>query len=124
MILKICYKKTKEERSITVVVLKEKFKSETNTWCISLDGEIDIYNAPELKERLHKLIEQHPGNIILNCENLTYIDSTGLGVLISALRRVKEYDGQITIKNLKPYIHKIFVITGLDKIFTIEVQEV
>jgi len=104
------------------VDVREIFKAETSTWHVSLDGEIDIYNAPELKEKLHKLIEQHPGNFVLDCQNLTYIDSTGLGVLISALRRVKEYDGQITITNLKPYIRKIFVITGLDKIFALEVQ--
>lgn len=102
--------------------VKEKFNPDTNTWHVSLDGEIDIYNAPDLKDKLHKLIEQQPGNIVLDCQNLTYIDSTGLGVLISALRRVKEYDGQITITNLKPYIRKIFVITGLDKIFALEVQ--
>ena len=103
--------------------VKEKFNAGTKTWYISLDGEVDIYNAPELKEKLHKLIEQHAGNFVLNCGNLNYIDSTGLGVLISALRRVKEYDGEMIITSLKPYIHKIFVITGLDKIFTIEVQE-
>ncbi|NLI59952.1 MAG: STAS domain-containing protein [Clostridiales bacterium] len=103
--------------------VREKFNPETETWYVSLDGEIDIYNAPELKEKLHKLIEQHPGNFVLNCENLSYIDSTGLGVLISVLRRVKEYDGKMTITDLKPYIRKIFVITGLDKIFIVEVQE-
>ncbi len=103
--------------------IREKYDLDTKTWHISLNGEVDIYNAPELKEKLHKLVEQHTGDFILNCQNLTYIDSTGLGVLISALRRVKEYDGEIAITNLKPYIHKIFVITGLDKIFTIEVQE-
>ncbi len=102
--------------------IKEKYNADTNTWCISLDGEVDIYNAPELKEKLHRLIEQHPGDLVLNCGSLNYIDSTGLGVLISALRLVKEYDGNMIISDLKPYIHKIFLITGLDKIFTIEVQ--
>lgn len=103
--------------------IKEKFVSDTNTWHVSLNGEIDIYNAPQLKENLHKLLEQHEGNIIMDCEDLKYIDSTGLGVLISALGRVKQYNGDFIIKHLKPYIHKIFVITGLDKIFTIEVQQ-
>ncbi|HHZ14376.1 MAG: STAS domain-containing protein [Caldicoprobacterales bacterium] len=103
------------------MVLGERFDATTKTWYISLDGEIDIYNAPEFKERLHQLIQRHSGNFVLDCGGLNYIDSTGLGVLISALRRVKEYDGEIKIQNLKPYIRKIFVITGLDKIFTIEV---
>lgn len=104
--------------------VKEKFNVDTKTWHISLEGEMDIYNAPQLKEKLHRLIEQHPGDFILDCKNLKYIDSTGLGVLISALRRVKEYNGTMSIIHLKPYIHKIFIITGLDKIFAIEVQKV
>ena len=103
------------------MVLDERFDSVTGTWYISLDGEIDIYNAPEFKERLHQLIQRQSGNFVLDCRGLNYIYSTGLGVLISALRRVKEYGGEIKIQNLKPYLKKIFVITGLDKIFTIEV---
>ncbi|HHU48429.1 MAG TPA: STAS domain-containing protein [Clostridiales bacterium] len=103
--------------------IRQVWNEENNTWCVSLSGEIDIYNAPELKTGLLRLIEQHKGNILIDCVDLGYIDSTGLGVLISALRRVKDYNGTITIKNLKPYIYKIFTITGLDKVFTIEVQE-
>ncbi len=93
-----------------------------NTWYLSLTGEIDIYNAPDLKASLISLIEEKKGNMVIDCSQLKYIDSTGLGVLISALRRVKDYDGGITICHLKPYIQKIFALTGLDKIFTI-VQE-
>lgn len=99
------------------------WSEQDNTWRVSLSGEIDIYNAPELKSSLLKVIDQNKGDIQIDCEDLNYIDSTGLGVLISALRKVKDYDGTITIKNLKPYIYKIFTITGLDKVFTIEVQE-
>ena len=99
------------------------WSDKNNTWHISLSGEIDIYNAPDLKNNLSKLIEEKKGDILIDCADLKYIDSTGLGVLISALRRVKEYNGTIIIKNLKPCIYKIFTITGLDKVFTIEVQE-
>jgi len=103
--------------------IRQEWSEQNNTWHISLSGEIDIYNAPELKDNMLKLIEENKGDILIDCADLKYIDSTGLGVLISALRRVKEYNGKITIKNLKPYIYRIFAITGLDKVFTIEVQE-
>jgi anti-sigma B factor antagonist len=66
-------------------------------------------------------MDEKGGNMIIDCQDLKYIDSTGLGVLISALRRVKDHDGTITIRGLKPYIQKIFGITGLDKIFSLEV---
>jgi anti-sigma B factor antagonist len=103
--------------------IRQVWDEQDNSWKISLSGEIDIYNAPELKSSLLSLLEQNKGNIEIDCIDLKYIDSTGLGVLISALRHVKDYNGEISIKNLKPYIHKIFTITGLDKVFTIEVQE-
>lgn len=100
--------------------IEQKFNVSSNTWEVKLNGEIDIYNAPDLKESLGTLIEEKQGDIIIDCEGLKYIDSTGLGVLISVLKRVKEYDGTIKITNLKPYIRKIFTITGLDKIFILE----
>jgi len=103
--------------------IRQVWNEKENSWFIALTGEIDIYNAPQLKESLLKMLEQNKGNIIMDCLDLKYIDSTGLGVLISALRRVKDYDGNIVIKHLKPYIHKIFVLTGLYKIFTIQVEE-
>jgi len=103
--------------------IRQIWNEQDKSWNISLSGEIDIYNAPELKSNLLGLLEQNKGDIRIDCVDLKYIDSTGLGVLISALRHVKDYDGDIIIRNLKPYIQKIFAITGLDKVFTIEVQE-
>ncbi len=99
------------------------YNSCVGAWEISLGGEIDVYNAPKLKETLYTLLDQQSGSILFDCKELKYIDSTGLGVLIGVLRRVKDNNGNITIKNLKPYIQKIFTITGLDKIFSIEVQQ-
>ncbi|MGI6705343.1 MAG: STAS domain-containing protein [Clostridia bacterium] len=93
-----------------------------DSWIVSIIGEVDIYNAPQLKEQLLSLLEERKANVILQCQDLKYIDSTGLGVLISALKRVKDYDGTITIRGLKPYILKIFTLTGLDRVFTIEVE--
>jgi anti-sigma B factor antagonist len=103
--------------------ISHNYNSSTDTWEVSLSGEVDVYNAPQLKEILHTLLDKHNSSIIIDCQGLKYIDSTGLGVLIGVLKRVKDYNGNIFIKNLKPYIKKIFTITGLDKIFLIEVQQ-
>ncbi|MGI5849904.1 MAG: STAS domain-containing protein [Christensenellales bacterium] len=94
-----------------------------NEWDVHLYGEVDIYNADSLKSELHSLIDEKKADIVLDCTNLKYIDSTGLGVLVSALKKVKEAERRISIVNLKPYIAKIFVLTGLDNVFTIEVNE-
>jgi len=88
-----------------------------------LYGEVDIYNADSLKNELHSLIAEKSADVVLDCANLKYIDSTGLGVLVNALKKVQEQNKAISIVNLKPYIAKIFTLTGLDKIFEIEVSE-
>ena len=105
------------------MLLDANFDESQDRWEVHLYGEVDIYNADSLKSELHALIEEKKANIYLDCASLKYIDSTGLGVLVSALKRVKEADKQISITNLKPYIAKIFTLTGLDKIFSIEVRE-
>ena len=71
-----------------------------------------------------QLITQKNADVVLDAKNLNYIDSTGLGVLVSILKEVKAYGGKIIIKHLKPYIAKIFTITGLDNVFSLEVDQV
>ncbi len=105
------------------MLLDANYDESQNRWDVHLYGEVDIYNAESLKSELHAMIDEKKADIVLDCASLKYIDSTGLGVLVSALKKVKEAKKQISIINLKPYIAKIFTLTGLDKIFLIEVDE-
>jgi len=105
------------------MLLDANYDEALNRWDVHLYGEVDIYNAESLKSELHAMIDERKADIVLDCASLKYIDSTGLGVLVSALKKVKEAEKQISIVNLKPYIAKIFTLTGLDKIFMIEVDE-
>jgi anti-sigma B factor antagonist len=104
------------------MLLDSKYDESQDRWEVQLYGEVDIYNADNLKSELHALIEEKKADLVLDCASLKYIDSTGLGVLVSALKKVREADRQISIINLKPYIAKIFTLTGLNKIFEIEVS--
>lgn len=83
-------------------------------------GEVDIFTSPEFKNKLIDLIDKNNVNIIINGEELEYIDSTGLGVLMSIYKKMQENNLKIKIKNLKPNIYKLFDITGLNKIFDIQ----
>lgn len=103
------------------MIIDYSYDESINSWMVVIEGEIDIYNVPQLKEDVNRLMDDKKANLVLICDQLKYIDSTGLGAFISMLKKVKEYDGNVTIRNLKPYIHKIFEITGLDGVFTIEV---
>ncbi|MCT4565156.1 MAG: STAS domain-containing protein [Maledivibacter sp.] len=96
------------------------FDSEKNLWEINLIGEVDISTANNLKETLIKLLQEKEADMRLNCEELQYIDSTGLGVLIGILKRLKSIEKNIIIINPRPNISKLLTITGLDKIFVIE----
>lgn len=89
------------------------------TQAIEVHGEIDVYTSPKVKEIITELIEKGNYLLIINLEGVRYIDSTGLGVLIGALKKVREKDGCINLVCNNPQIKKIFNITGLVKIFGI-----
>ena len=86
---------------------------------IVLSGEIDISTAPEFKTKLHELIGDGDSDIELLCEDLSYIDSAGLGILVGALKKVKMHH-DVYIYYLRDNIKKLFEITGLDKVFILE----
>jgi len=100
--------------------IKKKFEEEREIWKMELDGEIDIYTAAELKRTFQEMFETQKEPVEINLEKLDYIDSTGLGVLIGALKRLKEENKQITLFHVKPNILKLLNITGLNKIFVIK----
>ncbi|MCL2163123.1 MAG: STAS domain-containing protein [Oscillospiraceae bacterium] len=87
---------------------------------IELSGEVDIYTCQMLKDRLYKIIDESGKDIILDCSQLNYIDSMGLGVFVAVLKKIKLIDRDIKIINLKESIRKLFVITSLDALFNIK----
>ena len=89
-------------------------------WEVSLAGELDVSTADELKKSLHKLVDEKNIDMKLNLENLDYRDSTGLGVMIGILKRLKIENKEVYIEKPKNNVRKIFNITGLDKVFKME----
>lgn len=87
---------------------------------ITIAGEVDIYTAPDFKNSLYDIIGDGKRNVVLECGNLSYIDSTGLGILLGALKRVRQNERNVYVRNLKDNIRKLFKITGLDKVFVLE----
>lgn len=89
-------------------------------WIVEIIGELDIMTSTEFKKSLSDMLNEMESNIKLNCENLFYIDSTGLGVIIGMLNRVKNNSNNITIVNAQANIDKLIRISGLDKVILIE----
>jgi len=98
-------------------IIEEKVNDEI---VVSIDGEVDIYTSQNLKEKLYNIVENNSSNIRVNCKNLNYIDSTGLGIFVGALKVARQKNKQIIFYNLRDNIKKLFLITGLDKVFVIE----
>lgn len=86
---------------------------------ISPAGEVDLYTAPELKQELLDAIESGATDVIVDLTLTTFIDSAALGVLVGAVRRLRERDGRLSIVCSERSIRKIFEITGLDRVLAI-----
>lgn len=94
-------------------------EAQGDTYVVDLNGEIDVYTSPKVKDAVGDLIDKGHYNLVINLEKVRYIDSTGLGVLIGGLKRVREHGGTVNLVCTNPQIKKIFDITGLVKIFGI-----
>ncbi|MCX4546866.1 anti-sigma factor antagonist [Streptomyces sp. NBC_01565] len=86
---------------------------------VTLSYELDVYNAPDLRKLIVELISQGRVFLVLDMTMVDGMDSTGTGVLVGALKRVRAYDGGISLVVPHERIHKIFRITGLTKVFPI-----
>jgi anti-sigma B factor antagonist len=86
---------------------------------IDVEGEIDIYTAPRLRDLLIDLVSQGSYQLIVNLDKVGFLDSSGLGVLVGGLKRVRAHDGSLDLVCTRERILKIFKITGLTKVFGI-----
>jgi anti-sigma B factor antagonist len=84
-----------------------------------LKGRMDAATAPAAEEHLTRLIEGGSRNIVVDCSELEYISSAGLRVLLSALKKLKQCGGHLTLASLLPEIRKVFEIAGFHRLFAI-----
>lgn len=86
---------------------------------LAVTGEVDVATVPRLREQLHGLVAQGTNRIVVDLDGVDFLDSTGLGVLVGALKRVRSNDGELTLACTQPRIRKVFEVTGLDNVFTL-----
>jgi anti-sigma B factor antagonist len=85
---------------------------------VTVAGEIDAYTAPKLREELSPFAEVD-NTIIVNLKNVSYLDSTGLGVFVSLFKQLKKNEGELKLTNLSDRLKRLFTITGLSNIMNI-----
>jgi len=86
---------------------------------IYLQGEVDSYSAPRVRNILETLTESQQPTVLIDLTGLEYIDSAGLGVLVAALKVVNDRDGALAIVGLTPAVARVFRVPGLDSLFTV-----
>ncbi len=84
-----------------------------------INGEIDLYNAPEIKEKIKDEMNKNKVNVIINLDRVSYIDSSGIGVLISSLSNLKKIGGALKLINVYASVRKVFELTKLTSFFDI-----
>lgn len=82
-------------------------------------GEVDLYTSPSLREELLRAIEKGEQQIAIDLEGVEFMDSSGLGALVSGLKRLREKEGDLVLVSPRDAIKRILAITGLDKVFAI-----
>lgn len=91
---------------------------------IRLDGELDHHTAEDLRSQASKMIEEHHiRHIVLNLQSLTFMDSSGLGVILGRYKQIKEKHGEMVVCAISPTIERLFSMSGLFKIIRIEPTE-
>jgi anti-sigma B factor antagonist len=91
----------------------------SGTHVIAVAGEVDIFTAPELKRAIGGAIDAGARELAVDLTETRFVDSTALGVLIGAVKRLRPLEGHLVIVNVEPSTAKTFEITGLDQVFTI-----
>ena len=90
---------------------------------VAVGGEIDVYTAPKLRDCITELVGAGTYDIVIDLEAVEFLDSTGLGVLVGGLKKVRAHDGSMELICSQDRLLKIFRITGLAKVFTIHESE-
>jgi anti-sigma B factor antagonist len=88
---------------------------------VEVEGEVDVYTAGKFREHIAEQVEGGNHRLIVDLTKVPFMDSTGLGVLVGALKRVRERDGALMLvcKPDNPVL-RVFSITGLNKVFNVK----
>jgi anti-sigma B factor antagonist len=86
---------------------------------IPLEGEIDLHVSPRIAATLNNALKKQPRNLVVDLSKVSYIDSSGLAVLIEAMQNVEKYGGKFALVGLQENVKPIFEIARLDQVFRI-----
>src|SRR5262245_19150875 len=93
---------------------------ESGGWVIvAVEGDVDLTSAPALRQRLHAVVAAGTPNVVVDLDGVEFLDSTGLGVLVGALRRSRQDGGDLRLVCSVSRLRQVFEVTRLDRAFVI-----
>jgi len=94
-----------------------------NVSVLELKGYLDAHTAPKLEEAFQSLLKSQRYNIIINCKDLSYISSAGLGVFMAYIEDVRKNKGDIKLSNMSPKVYNVFDLLGFPLLYEITKDE-
>ena len=94
-------------------------RNENGVEVLDVSGELDIYTSPKLRTAIQDVLAGGRSRVVVNLLHTTYLDSTALSVLTSALKQARDAGGTVALVYNQPQIEKIFTITGLHEVFPV-----
>ncbi len=98
---------------------KVALREENRISIVELKGYLDAHTAPELETTLQQLLADKKFNIIVNCRDLNYISSAGLGVFMAFIEDVRQQKGDIKLSNMSPKVYNVFDLLGFPILYEI-----
>lgn len=90
-----------------------------NVTVLSIIGRLDLGSGNELKEQIRAILDSQKTAIHLNLKDVEFVNSSGLGALVSIMKEIRLHRGRLTLSDLADYVREIFDITQLSHIFEI-----
>lgn len=104
---------------MTAIDLRVDSRQEGAWAVLEVEGEVDIFTAPKLRERLVGLIDSGRTRVLVDLDRVSFMDSTGLGTLVGGLKRIKEADGTLALVCTSRPVLRLLTITGLNAVFPV-----
>jgi len=104
-------------REVRTIDIKVTTREAGDRTVIDVEGEVDVFTAPKLRETIIGCINDGKDRLIVNLSGVDFMDSTGLGVLVGGLKRVKERNGELAIAGAQGTVLRVLNVTGLNAVF-------
>jgi stage II sporulation protein AA (anti-sigma F factor antagonist) len=113
-----------QRRRLSIMSLMIGLEVKNDVLCVRLSGELDHHSADELREKATSAIESYGiRHIVLNLEQLSFMDSSGLGVILGRYKQIKQLHGEMVVCAISPAVQRLFDMSGLFKIIRLEPSE-